>query len=188
MSVFQVGKMIYRNFGNSGLKTSVISLGNMINSKEENYAVDEEIIRVALANGINHFDTAEAYDAGKAEIQLGKIIKNLKVDREDIIVATKIRIAPEPDINSDHLISRKHIKESLNGSLKRLQLDYVDILYAHFYDDKTPLEEICRGFHEIIEEGKAFYWATSNWDAESVFNALAICERLNLHKPIGSQS
>lgn len=64
----------------------------------------------------------------------------------------------------------------------------MDILYAHFYDDSTPIEEICRGFHEIIEEGKAFYWATSNWDAESVFNALAVCERLNLHKPIGTQS
>lgn len=140
MSVFQTGKMLYRNFGNSGLKTSVISLGNMMNSKEETYAVDEEIIRVALANGINHFDTAEAYDAGKSEVQLGKILKNLKVEREDIIVATKIRTAPEPDINSNSIISRKHIKESLNGSLKRLQLDYVDILYAHFYDDLTPLE------------------------------------------------
>ena len=64
----------------------------------------------------------------------------------------------------------------------------MDILYAHFHDDLTPMEEICRGFHEVIEEGKAFYWATSNWDAEHVFSALAICERLNLHKPIGTQS
>lgn len=140
MSVFQTGKMTYRNFGNSGLKTSVISLGNWINSKEENYAIDEEIIRVALANGINHIDTAQVYDDGKAETQLGKILKNLKVEREDIIVATKMRKTPESDINSDHLLSKKHIKEGLNGCLKRLQLDYVDIIYAHFYDDCTPLE------------------------------------------------
>lgn len=75
----------------------------------------------------------------------------------------------------------------MNGSLKRLQLDYVDILYAHYFDEETPLEEICRGFHEVVEEGKAIYWATSNWDPESVFNALAICEKYNLHKPIGGQ-
>lgn len=66
-------------------------------------------------------------------------------------------------------------------------MDYVDIIYAHLHDHATPLEEICRGFHEVIEEGQAFYWATSNWDPEDVFNALAICERLNLHKPIGAQ-
>ena len=64
----------------------------------------------------------------------------------------------------------------------------MDILYAHFHDDLTPMEETCRGFHEVIEEGKAFYWATSNWDAEHLFYALAVCERLNLHKPIGTQS
>jgi aryl-alcohol dehydrogenase-like predicted oxidoreductase len=182
------GKMPYRYFGRSGLQTSVISLGNMINTKEETYAVDEQIIKVALENGINHFDTAEGYDNGKAETQLGKILKNLQVPREQIIVATKIRFAPIKDINSDHLISRKHIKESLNGCLQRLQMDYVDILYAHFQDDLTPVEEICRGFHEAIESGKVLYWATSNWDAEMVLNALNACERLNLHKPIGAQN
>lgn len=110
MSVFKTGKMVYRNFGNSGLKTSIISLGNMINSKEETYQVDEDIVKLALENGINHFDTAEVYDAGKAEAQLGKILKKLGVDRDDVIVATKIRTAPEPDINSQLNISRKHIK------------------------------------------------------------------------------
>jgi voltage-dependent potassium channel beta subunit len=188
MSVFKTGKMIYRNLGNSGLKTSVISLGNMINSKEENYEVDEKLFKTALENGVNHFDTAEMYDAGKAETQLGKILKSLGVAREDVVIATKIRSSPEPDVNSALSTSRKHIKESLNQSLKRLQLEYVDVLYAHYYDNETPLEEICRGFHEIIEDGKAFYWATSNWDAESVFNAFAICEKFNLHKPIAAQN
>jgi len=67
-------------------------------------------------------------------------------------------------------------------------MDYVDVLYAHMYDWSTPLEEICRAFHEVIEEGQAFYWATSNWEAEVIFETLAICERLNLHKPIGAQN
>ena len=91
-------------------------------------------------------------------------------------------------MNSQRTLNRKHIRESIKKSLVRLQLDYVDILYAHMYDYDTPLEEICRGFHEVIEEGQAFYWATSNWDPEIIFNALAICEKLNLHKPIGSQN
>ncbi len=72
--------------------------------------------------------------------------------------------------------------------MDRLQLDYVDILYAHFYDYATPLEEICRGFNEVVEEGLALYWATSNWEPEVVLEALSICERLNLHKPIGAQN
>lgn len=139
MSVLKPGKMLYRNFGNSGLKISAVSLGNMINYRAETYEADELVFKTALENGINHFDTAEIYAAGKAELQLGKILKNLAVAREDVVIATKIRLAPEPDVNSDHLISRKHIRESIEGSLKRLQLDYVDILYAHHYDNLTPL-------------------------------------------------
>ena len=90
--------------------------------------------------------------------------------------------------NSSRSTNRKHIRESIKKSLTRLQMDYVDILYAHIHDYETPLEEICRGFHEVIEEGQAFYWATSNWEPEVVYNALAICEKYNLHKPIGAQN
>jgi len=160
----QTGKMIYKNFGNSGLKVSVISLGNMINYHPENYEVDKNIIEVALKNGINHFDTAEMYSSGDAETQLGKILKDLKVPREEVVIATKILSARDPDRNSTITTNRKHIKESIKKSLERLQMDHVDIIYAHIYDYETPLEEICRGFHEVIEEGQAFYWATSNWE------------------------
>lgn len=113
MSLFKTGRMQYRYFGNSGLRTSVISLGNMINSRPETYDVDEQIIRTALQNGINHFDTAEMYDAGRAEEQLGRILKNLAVPREDVVIATKVLIAPQRDINSTILLSRKHIRESV---------------------------------------------------------------------------
>lgn len=113
MSLLKTGRMQYRYFGNSGLRTSVISLGNMINTRPETYEVDEQIIKVALENGINHFDTAEVYDAGKAELQLGKILKNLAVAREDVVIATKVRMAPVPDINSTLTLNRKHIKESV---------------------------------------------------------------------------
>ena len=91
------------------------------------------------------------------------------------MVATKIHTAPNPEINSAITTNRKHIKESIRKSLARLQMDYVDVLYAHMHDYSTPLEEICRGYHEVIEEGHAFYWATSNWEPEVVFNAISIC-------------
>jgi voltage-dependent potassium channel beta subunit len=188
MSVLQPGKMIYNNFGNSGLKVSAISLGNMINFQAKNYEEDRKIIEVALKNGINHFDTAELYGAGEAEIALGKILKDLKVPREEVVIATKVHTAKDPERNSGATTNKKHIRESITKSLARLQMDYVDILYAHFHDHATPVEEICRGFHEVIEAGQAFYWATSNWEPEVVYEAFAVCERLNLHKPIGAQN
>jgi len=91
-------------------------------------------------------------------------------------------------MNSSFSTNRKHVRESIKKSLARLQMDYVDILYAHLYDYNTPLEETIRAFHEVIEEGQAFYWATSNWHAEVIFEAIAICEKYNLHKPIGAQN
>ena len=149
--MFQPGKMTYRNFGNSGLKVSVISMGNMINVREDTYEEDKKIIEVCLKNGINHFDTAEVYSLGNAELQLGKILKDLNVTREEVVISTKVYTAKDPDINSTKSTNRKHIRESIKKSLQRLQLDYVDILYAHIYDYDTPLEEACRAFHEVIE-------------------------------------
>ena len=180
--------MIYNNFGRSGLKISVISFGNMINYTEKTYPEDRDIIAAALKHGINHFDTAEIYAQGEAEVQLGKILKELKVPREEVVISTKVHTANDPERNSSASTNRKHIKESVKKSLARLQMDYTDIIYAHIYDYDTPLEEICRSFHEVIEDGQAFYWATSNWEPEVIFNALAICEKLNLHKPIGAQN
>lgn len=188
MTTLQPGKMIYRNFGNSGVKVSVLSMGNMINVRPDTYEEDKKIIEVCLKNGINHFDTAELYAAGEAEIQLGKILKDLKVPREQVVIATKVHSAVNSDRNSSSSTNRKHIRESIKKSLDRLQMDYVDILYAHIHDFETPLEEICRGFHEVIEEGQAFYWGTSNWEPEVILEALALCEKLNLHKPIGAQN
>jgi aryl-alcohol dehydrogenase-like predicted oxidoreductase len=96
MSVLQPGKMIYRHFGNSGLKVSAISIGNMINVRPETYEEDKKIIELCLKSGINHFDTAELYAAGDAEIQLGKILIDLKVPREEVVIATKVHTAKEP--------------------------------------------------------------------------------------------
>lgn len=134
------GKMVYNCYGNSGLKISAISLGNMVNYKPENYEEDKKIVELALKNGINFFDTAEAYAEGEAEKQLGKILQDLKVPREEVVIATKIHRAKNADMNSTSTTNRKHVKESLKKSLERLQVDSVDILYAHLHDYDTPLE------------------------------------------------
>lgn len=92
-----------------------------------------------MKNSINHFDTAELYGAGEAEIQLGRILKDLKVPREEVIISIKIHRAKDPFINSKASTNRKHVRESTKKSLKRLQMDYIDIIYAHLYDYETPL-------------------------------------------------
>lgn len=130
-------KMEYRYLGNTGLKVSVVSFGNFVNWNDDKLSVDS--VKYCLENGINYFDTAEIYGLGKAETTLGKAFKELKVPREKIVVSTKIfKFGSDPN---DGLLSRKHIIEGLRNSLKRLQLDYVDIVFCHKYDKYTPLEE-----------------------------------------------
>jgi len=150
-----------------------------------------QTVKKALELGLNFFDTAEAYGEGESEIDFGKALKKIGVNREDIVVSAKIFLGTKGfsgnvGVNAKGL-SRKHVLEGIDGSLKRLQLDYVDIAYCHRYDYETPLEEVCRAFHSVIEKGKAFYWGTSEWSSTQIAEAIAICERLNLHKPIVEQ-
>ena len=179
-------KMIYRYLGNSGLKVSALSFGNWLNSdQDDNYEVTRDSIKRCLEYGINFFDTAEIYNKGSAETQMGRALKELNVKREDIVVSTKLwRVGDGPN---DQFLSRKHLMEAINNSLKRLQMDYVDVVFCHRPDYETPLEETCRAMHSIIEQGKAFYWGTSMWPADRISKAIEICERLNLHKPITEQ-
>ena len=111
----------------------------------------------------------------------------LNIPRGDIVVSTKLFLeVSNPTINRIGL-SRKHINEGINNSLKKLQLDYVDVVFAHTYDHFTPMEETCKAFDEIIKSGKALYWGTSKWSAAAIFEAFMVCERFNLIKPIVEQ-
>lgn len=176
-------QMEYRYLGNSGLKVSLLSLGNFVNN--DNDAFTEEMLKFALDKGINYFDTAEIYGLGGAETTFGKALKKLQVPREKIVVSTKMfRIGDGPN---DVLCSRKHIIEGTRNSLKRLQLDYVDIIFCHRYDMHTPLEETCRAMNFLIDQGLAFYWGTSEWTACQIMEAMKICEKLNLCPPIVEQ-
>ena len=176
-------KMEYRYLGNTGLKVSVLGFGNWVNNMNDE--MTKECFKKCLENGINYFDTAEVYGLGAGETAFGKIIKELNIPREKIVVSTKIfRIGDDPN---DSFLSRKHIREGLKNSLKRLQLDYVDIVFCHRYDMHTPLEETCRAMTWLIDHGYAFYWGTSEWTASQIMEAYGICDRLGLKRPIVEQ-
>ena len=167
-------KMEYRYLGNTGLRVSVLSFGTWVNNADDKLV--EDCVKVSLEHGVNFFDTAEIYGLGQAELALGKAFKNLKVPREKIVVSTKIySIGKDPN---DAFQSRKHIIEGINNSLKRLQLDYVDVIFCHRYDMNTPLEETCRAMNYVIDKGLAFYWGTSQWTASQIMEAYKICDKL----------
>ena len=147
-------KMIYRYLGRTGLRVSVLSYGNYVNShKEDTQELTTKSVKKCLDYGVNFFDTAEAYGHGIAETVLGKAFKELAIKREEIVVSTKIFFFWDKEgINvNDSGLSRKHIIEGLKNSLKRLQLNYVDIVFAHRPDNETPLEETCRAFSWVID-------------------------------------
>ena len=163
-------KMEYRYLGPTGLRVSVVSWGNWVNNANDNLTKDS--VKFCLEHGINFFDTAEVYGLGRAEISLGKALKELNVQREKVVISTKIfSIGSDPN---DSFLSRKHIIEGLRNSLKRLQLDYVDVVFCHRYDRYTPL-------------GLAHYWGTSQWSASQIMEAYKICDKLNLIAPVVEQ-
>ena len=164
-------KMEYRYLGNTGLKVSILSLGNWLNNEDD--AQTLECTKTALQNGINYFDTAEIYGLGAAETTLGKALKELNVPREKIIVSIKIlKNGLDPNDCGE---GRKHIIEGVKQSLKNLQLDYADIVFAHRYDRNTPIEETVRAMNYLIQKGLTFYWATSEWTADQIERAYSIC-------------
>lgn len=139
--------MKYVNLGRSGLKVSEFSYGNWVNSNDEEAAqkLANELVKCAWDNGINFFDTAEGYDFGKGEIQFGKAIKELNVPRSDYVVSTKIffgRFTDNNNIVNNHGCSSKRLVEGLNRSLKNLDMDYVDVVFCHRYDEETPTLEV----------------------------------------------
>jgi voltage-dependent potassium channel beta subunit len=146
-------------------------------------------MKAAYERGCNFFDNAEVYAEGKAEITMGKCIQRmfseLKVKRSDLVISTKIFWAGSGP--NDQGLSRKHIIEGTDGCLKRLQLDYVDVLFCHRPDINTPIEETVRAMNHVINQGKAFYWGTSEWSAQEITEADNIAKRLGLIGPIVEQ-
>jgi len=183
--------MQYRFLGRSGLKISVISLGGWLtHGGHTGDQIALECMKRAYDLGVNFFDSAEGYAAGRAETLLGKAIKEFGWEREDLVISTKLYWGEREDgkkgIN-DVGLSRKHILAGMRKSLKRLDLDYVDLIYAHRPDRYTPMEEVVRAFNYLIEHGHALYWGTSEWSAEEIADAWGVATRLNLIGPLMEQ-
>lgn len=190
-------QMIYKNLGKTGLRVSAFGCGLMVLNEKEAMT---NVVKAALDAGVNFFDTAEFYGSGVNEKIFGEVLQDLKVQRENIVISTKIffGIKQEKDFLATKTkqtpfgpadinavgTSRKHVIEGIKASLKRLQTDYVDVVYASRPDNHTPLEETCRAFDWVVRKGYALYWGTSEWPAKKIRDAIGICEKLNLHKPI----
>jgi len=184
---FDPKNMPFRRLGPSGLRVSVFSLGGWLTLGGTVVGDPvKEIIKTAFENGINMFDTAEAYAGGKSEEEMGRVIKELGLRRTDLVITTKLFWGVRKGPN-DGGLSRKHIVEGTQESLARLGLDYVDVIFAHRCDHTVPMEEIVRAFNYVIEKGWALYWATSEWSAREIEEAHHIANKLNLIAPIAEQ-
>ncbi|MCB9451339.1 MAG: aldo/keto reductase family protein [Anaerolineaceae bacterium] len=178
--------MEYRRVGKSGLKVSAISLGAWLTfgSKRVEQEAAKTCIRTAIENGINFIDVADMYSYGQAEVVVGEVVKDYK--RSDLVISTKAYWPMSDNVN-DRGLSRKHITESVNASLKRFNLDYVDIFFCHRFDDETPVEETVRAIDDLIAQGKILYWGTSMWNATELTEGNAVAKAINANRPIVEQ-
>lgn len=177
--------MEYRHLGGSGVRVSEIALGNWEThgSQIDNDAA-RACVEAAINSGINFFDTADVYAGGRAERVLGEILKGRT--RSDFVVATKCFWSMGRGPN-DRGLSRKHIMEACDNSLRRLQMDYVDLYQAHRYDRHTPLEETMRAWNDLVTQGKVLYVGVSEWTAEQMTEAHAIADDMGFNKIITNQ-
>ena len=183
--------MNYRRLGRSGLQVSTLSLGSWVtyhNQVDVKAAV--EMLAAAFDHGVNFFDNAEAYALGQSEVVMGQAFKQLKWPRLNYIVSTKFFWGLSRDevaVNRKNTLNRKYLMQAIDGSLERFGLDHIDLIYCHRPDPHTPVEETVRAMSDIITQGKALYWGTSEWSADDIRAAWEIAERHHLHKPVMEQ-
>ncbi|XP_077444235.1 voltage-gated potassium channel subunit beta-2-like [Stigmatopora argus] len=181
------GGMLYRTLGKSGLRVSCLGLGTWVTfGSQISDEMAESVLTVAYDNGINLFDTAEVYASGRAETTLGNILEKKGWRRSSYVVTTKIYWGGRAE--TERGLSRKHIIEGLRGSLARLKLDYVDIVFAHRSDVHSPMEEVVRAMTFVIDRGMAMYWGTSRWNAMEIMEAYSIARQFNLVPPVCEQA
>ncbi|MGI5415721.1 aldo/keto reductase family protein [Actinomadura luteofluorescens] len=177
--------MEFRNLGRSGLKISEIAYGNWLTHGSQ---VEEDAaracVRAALDEGVTTFDTADVYAGTRAEEVLGRALKGQR--REGLEIFTKVYWPTGPGVN-DRGLSRKHVFESIHGSLRRLGTDYVDLYQAHRFDYETPLEETLRAFDDLVRQGKVLYVGVSEWRAEEIERALKIADEMGFDRIVSSQ-
>ncbi len=183
--------MQYRRLGRSGLRLSELSLGSWVTYHNQvDTRAATEMLAAAMDAGINFFDNAEAYALGQSEIVMGEAFKALKWPRLSYVVSTKFFWGLERSghgVNWRDTLNRKYLMQAIDGSLSRMQLDFIDLIYCHRPDPHTPIEETVSAMSDIITQGKALYWGTSEWSAADIRAAYEIAERHHLHKPVMEQ-
>jgi aryl-alcohol dehydrogenase-like predicted oxidoreductase len=181
--------MKYRRLGIWGVKLSEIGFGSWLIFNNGDQTLCDQLHRTAYENGINFYDTSNAYGRGQTEVMVGKALKPFR--RDTYVLATKAfwpfdPTWPFPEAN-DRGLSRKHLFEQCHASLKRLSVEYIDLYQCHRYDEHTPLIETCRAMNDLIEMGKVLYWGVSEWTAQQIDEAVRICKEHHWHAPVSNQ-
>ena len=180
--------MDYRRLGGSGLKVSALSFGSWVTyGNQLDTSAARECMAAAWDAGVNFFDNAEVYASGKSEEIMGEALKKSGWPRLRYIVSTKFFWGITDGPNEKSTLDRKYLLHGIDGSLRRLQLDYVDLVFCHRPDPQTPIEETVWAMHDMIERGKALYWGTSEWSAAEIMAAWQVAERHHLRKPVVEQ-
>ena len=177
--------MEYRNLGRSGLKVSVVGIGSWLTfGSSVGEDVTRQCVRTALEAGVNFIDTADIYNYGEAESVLGRVLAD--VPRKSYVLATKL-FWPMSEVVTDRGLSRKHVMESCDASLRRLGTDYIDLYQCHRYDAETPVEETVRAMSDLVRQGKILYWGVSFWSAGQIMEAIAAARTWKDYLPISNQ-
>jgi len=183
--------MEYRRIGRAGLRISTLSFGSWVTYHNQvDQAAAVEMMAAAYDAGVNFFDNAEGYAAGQSETLMGQALKTLGWPRLNYVVSTKFFWGLDRSgdgINRKDTLNRKYLMQAIDGSLKRFGLEHIDLVYCHRPDPHTPVEETVRAMSDMITQGKALYWGTSEWSAADIRAAWEIAERHHLHKPVVEQ-
>ena len=183
--------MEYRRLGRSGLKVSLLSFGSWVTFGNEDQLATAnaaaECLSAAKDAGVNFFDNAEAYAGGESERVMGAAIRELGWKRHEYIISTKLFWGLHDQVNMKNTLNRKYLTQAVEGSLERLGLDFVDLVFCHRPDPKTPIEETVWAMSDMISRGQALYWGTSEWSADEIRAAYDIADRHHLHKPLMEQ-
>jgi len=180
--------MEFRRLGRSGLQVSVLSFGSWVSFGDQ-LGVDTamECIDAAHDAGVNFFDNAEGYAEGRSETIMGQAIAKLGWARHSYVISTKVFWGLYDEPNMKNTLNRKYLMQAIDGSLERMGLDFVDLLFCHRADPNTPIEETVWAMSDIVSSGKALYWGTSEWAPDEIRAAWEIAERHHLHKPVMEQ-
>lgn len=182
--------MEYRRMGRTGLQLSALSFGSWVTfAKQIDDGISDRLMGIAYDAGVNFFDNAEVYSGGLSEEMMGRVLKGKSWERSSYVLSSKVFFGwkGKDKKPNQYGLSRKHVMEACDEALTRLQVEYLDLYYCHRPDKATPIEEVVRTMNTLINQGKIFYWGTSEWSAAEIVEAHAVAQRLGLEGPAVEQ-